>query len=40
MLREIDRQKRKDNPDFKGAFHEKKEVHGRKDFKSSKTKRK
>lgn len=24
MLREIDRQKRKENPDFKGAFHEKK----------------
>ena len=40
MLREIDRQKRKENPDFKGAFHEKKEVHGRKDFKSSKPKRK
>jgi ATP-dependent RNA helicase RhlE len=40
MLREIDRQKRKENPDFKGAFHEKKEVHGRKDSKSLKTKRK
>ena len=39
MLREIDRQKRKENPDFKGAFHEKKEVHGRKEFKSSKTKK-
>lgn len=25
MLREIDMQKRKDNPEFKGAFHEKKE---------------
>ena len=25
MLKEIDRQKRKENPDFKGAFHEKKE---------------
>jgi ATP-dependent RNA helicase RhlE len=24
MLREIDAQKRKENPDFKGAFHEKK----------------
>jgi ATP-dependent RNA helicase RhlE len=24
QMREIDRQKRKENPDFKGAFHEKK----------------
>lgn len=29
MLREIDRQKRKENPEFKGAFHDKKEVKGR-----------
>lgn len=28
MAREIDHQKRKDNPDFKGAFHEKKERPG------------
>lgn len=26
MLREIDKQKRKENPDFKGAFHEKKKL--------------
>lgn len=39
MLREIDRQKRKENPDFKGAFHDKKEIHGRRDFKPSKTKK-
>ena len=39
MLREIDRQKRKENPDFKGAFHEKKEIHGKRDFKSVKSKK-
>lgn len=39
MLREIDRQKRKENPDFKGAFHDKKEIHGRRDFKPSKAKK-
>ena len=26
MAREIDRQKRKENPEFKGAFHEKKKL--------------
>ena len=31
QLREIDRQKRLENPDFKGAFHEKKKVFPKKD---------
>ena len=31
--REIDHQKRKENPDFKGSFHEKKKKHEKKDFK-------
>jgi ATP-dependent RNA helicase RhlE len=35
QMREIDRQKRKENPDFKGAFHEKKFKHSAKDKKSS-----
>lgn len=37
MLREIDTQKRKLNPDFKGAFHEKKGEAGRHDRKKTST---
>src|SRR5690606_41895293 len=35
MAREIDNQKRKENPDFKGAFHEKKHVLKEKERKKS-----
>jgi ATP-dependent RNA helicase RhlE len=35
QMREIDRQKRKENPDFKGAFHEKKHKHSLKSKKAS-----
>ena len=38
MLREIDRQKRKENPEFKGAFHEKKAIGSKSDFKKAKRK--
>ncbi|MDB4924588.1 DEAD/DEAH box helicase [Mucilaginibacter sp.] len=38
--REIDMQKRKDDPDFKGAFHEKKTLNQRKKFDAEKAKRK
>lgn len=34
IAREIDNQKRKDNPDFKGAFHEKKASNNRASFKT------
>ncbi|MDB5031245.1 DEAD/DEAH box helicase [Mucilaginibacter sp.] len=37
--REIDMQKRKDDPDFKGAFHEKKTLNQRKKFDAEKAKR-
>jgi ATP-dependent RNA helicase RhlE len=36
--REIDMQKRKDDPDFKGAFHEKKTLNQRKKFDAAKSK--
>ena len=36
--REIDDQKRKDDPDFKGAFHEKKSFNQRKKFAAAKGK--
>ena len=38
QLREIDRQRKIDNPDFQGAFHEKKKKHGAKTGKSKKKK--
>ena len=37
--REIDMQKRRDNPEFKGAFHEKKTLNQRKKFDAEKAKR-
>jgi ATP-dependent RNA helicase RhlE len=37
--KEIDMQKRKDDPDFKGAFHEKKTMNQRKKFDAAKAKR-
>lgn len=37
--REIDLQKRKDNPDFKGAFHEKKTLNQKKKFAAERAKR-
>ncbi|HTI57810.1 DEAD/DEAH box helicase [Mucilaginibacter sp.] len=39
QAREIDDQKRKENPDFKGAFHEKKTVNQRKKFDAAKEKK-
>jgi ATP-dependent RNA helicase RhlE len=36
QMREIDRQKRLEDPDFKGAFHEKKNLPPKKDFKGKK----
>ncbi|MFD2871390.1 DEAD/DEAH box helicase [Mucilaginibacter ximonensis] len=39
LAREIDLQKRKENPDFKGAFHEKKTATQRKKFDAEKAKR-
>ncbi len=37
--REIDMQKRRDDPDFKGAFHEKKTLNQRKKFDDAKAKK-
>ncbi|HEY9535316.1 MAG TPA: DEAD/DEAH box helicase [Mucilaginibacter sp.] len=39
QAKEIDLQKRRENPDFKGAFHEKKTVNQRKKFDAAKAKR-
>jgi ATP-dependent RNA helicase RhlE len=39
QAREIDDQKRKENPEFKGAFHEKKTVNQRKKFDAAKDKK-
>ena len=39
QAKEIDLQKRKENPDFKGAFHEKKTLNQRKKFDAEKAKR-
>jgi ATP-dependent RNA helicase RhlE len=39
QAREIDMQKRKDDPDFKGAFHEKKTLNQRKKFDAAKAKK-
>jgi ATP-dependent RNA helicase RhlE len=39
QAREIDMQKRRENPDFKGAFHEKKTLNQRKKFDAEKAKR-
>lgn len=38
IAKEIDNQKRKDNPDFKGAFHEKKTVNQKAKFKAQRAK--
>jgi len=38
QAREIDMQKRRDDPDFKGAFHEKKTLNQRKKFDTAKAK--
>lgn len=40
MAREVDRQKRKEDPDFKGAFHEKKAYTGKKDQKKKNSRKK
>ncbi|MCC8410172.1 DEAD/DEAH box helicase [Mucilaginibacter sp. UR6-1] len=39
QAREIDMQKRRENPDFKGAFHEKKTLNQKKKFEAEKAKR-
>ena len=39
QAREIDDQKRKENPEFKGAFHEKKTLNQRKKFDAAKSKK-
>jgi len=38
QAKEVDMQKRKDDPDFKGAFHEKKTLNQRKKFDAAKGK--